>query len=70
MNTCDTCKWWKPPEGDSEKLICPKIGECGNQKFLKYLGDTMEDEMWAGESPSYANQPLTGPKFGCIQWEK
>lgn len=70
MNTCDTCKWWRAPEGDSEKSLCPKIGDCVNPKFDKHLEETLEDEMWAGERASSPLNPLTGPKFGCVQHEE
>lgn len=67
MNTCDTCKWWIAPKGINS--ICPTIGLCDQPRFQKYLGYVAQDEMWAGESPSYPQTPCTGPKFGCIHHE-
>ncbi len=67
MNTCDTCKYWKPtyrgcvpPENE------PEVGSCGSPKFKKGYGEFVElpDEIVLEDDEGWSME--CGPKFGCI----
>jgi hypothetical protein len=65
MNTCDTCKHWTEYR--------PKIGMDG----VRYCAVITESYNWAPPPENGANltryedeQLVTGPKFGCVLWEK
>jgi hypothetical protein len=70
MNTCDTCKHWGPNQGDqSRKIDHPLTGACHNSNVV---GDSIE---MVADNPSFACIDVeeavfvTGPKFGCVNWE-
>lgn len=68
MNTCDVCKHW---ELDEDKYISKSIltGECKNNKFV-YDRDCPIDGLRYWDYEGYSAGFETGPKFGCIHWEK
>jgi len=70
MDTCDTCKWW---------------GKVRWMRFLRGSQRACEHIATSGEMPDglkpdqmvspihdnyYGSELFTGPKFGCIHWEK
>lgn len=62
MNTCETCKWWRPP--DEFEIRNGRVqGYCGHEKFDD---DNAEDGVYGGENGCLVH---TGPDFGCIHHE-
>lgn len=56
MNTCDTCKFWRPEGGSS----CYGYCQSGKIKYPTTSNPTDDDIL------CYQTAPLFGPKFGCI----
>lgn len=65
--TCDKCAHWTP----SDSIKRPNEGTCSSDKFA-YIGeDTIEpDELGYSDYEGYSANFNTGPKFGCIHWQK
>ena len=67
MNTCDTCKHWKPR---AEAGLTPdyewsrKFGECGLMEEAFPKSNVQTDRLVL--IPDYGESVITGPKFGCI----
>lgn len=59
MNTCDTCKWWR-----NFNLSERNCGGCENQKLSNY--SVWPDGCVINNQDMDGQQPVTGPKFGCI----
>jgi hypothetical protein len=73
MNTCDTCKHWKPGAGQRRYgLSGPALGDCGSPKWLEGYSvppeDFEPDSVLVEDDEGWAF--MTGPKFGCIHWAK
>jgi hypothetical protein len=74
VNTCDKCKYWSAPKVPYSRQIFN--GECAHSKFVYssiYKGietETPEDGLMYWDYDDYSASFYTGPKFGCIHWEK
>lgn len=62
MNTCDTCKWW-----EDFKLKRKPCGGCSNLKLSRY--QVSPDGLCINNQDMDGQQPVTGPKFGCVHHE-
>lgn len=58
MNTCDSCRWWKIENGGFGQCQCPKTSD----SLPEFDGMGIE---WPIDS-----YIVTGPKFGCIHYER
>lgn len=67
MNTCKTCKWWRPFNVSGASKIFG-MGQCEND-LLAGGGYPSPNGMHAGEVWSNPCSPMTGPEFGCVHHE-
>lgn len=81
MNSCETCTHWQSPPDpwnytnicrDRDKDLEPTgpeyVKECQNGKLLFYERP-QPDGACVVDGSQYAAKLLTGPKFGCVNWE-
>lgn len=84
MNTCDTCKYWKPPEdvlrgGDKPVMTTTFFGTCSNPTLQSVDMVVVKKRIRKYKSAPRLDGACadfewgyllsTGPKFGCVHWE-
>lgn len=65
MNTCDTCKWWKPTPHRSATV---KFGHRCESDKLYEDGDNDQPEDALMYPYFEGGSFYPGPKFGCVHW--
>ena len=68
MNTCDTCKWWKPLDGEPNE---PLMMVCFNEHIHCDVSMVGGDANCACDAypEHHSGRMVTGPKFGCVHHE-
>ena len=67
MNTCKTCKWWRPDEREVDMVSPGLHGSCTCPKFGGHGLNAEETSDCAYITDSLGEWELfVGPDFGCI----
>lgn len=61
--TCETCKFW----GRYYEGACDRVGDLHTERDQSRR---FELKLYADDDQGLEGLLMTGPKFGCIQWQE